>query len=179
LTSQRRICPAKRTRDGRIFYAESPAIRPFERAGRKQEAHGEEAASGALAEIAHDLEMELQRPMNPHVVGLSSHLEVALRHGLGSLSPEAEDAAWGRRDADLLRAFPFDRTRVASETLAYYEIPGDDRSAGYEPPFETFMSARLLLHRHMRLAFKDGASWLVEVPEHKREAIERHVETAS
>ena len=33
------------------------------------------------------------------------------------------------------------------------------------------MGARLLLCRHMRLAFEEGASWLVEALEEERESV--------
>jgi len=34
-----------------------------------------------------------------------------------------------------------------------------------DPPFDTFMSGRLLVCRHMRPAFEEGADWLVETLE--------------
>jgi hypothetical protein len=70
------------------------------------EVHGEEAASGALAEIVHDLDQELQRPMNPYVRSLGPHVERALEYGASSLGEEAANTGGGQRDGDLLRAFP-------------------------------------------------------------------------
>ena len=69
------------------------------------EAHGEEAAVGAFAEIAHDLEQELQKPMSPH-------LERALHLGFRALPGYADTFDYRRADAALLAAFPLDRSRV-------------------------------------------------------------------
>ncbi len=133
------------------------------------EAHGEEAASGALEEIAYDLENELQRPMNGSVRPLSPHLEHALRRGFESLPEEAGD--YERADAALLEAFPLDLKRVCAETLNYAHDPYDHRERIGEPPYDAFMSDRLLLHRHMRLAFEEDADWLVETLEREREVV--------
>ena len=135
------------------------------------EAHGEEAAAGALEEIAYDLEQELQRPMNPEIRSLSPHLEHALGLGFGALAGDADTSGYRRKDAALLTAFPLDRSRVTSETLSYIEDRDGGPGAGYEHPLDTFMHARLLLHRHMRLAFEAEADWLVQVLEREREGV--------
>jgi hypothetical protein len=134
--------------------------------------HGEEAAAGALEEIAFDIEQKLQRPLNPYVRGLSPHIEAALRHGFESLPSEAGDADdYGRTDAALLEAFPLDRDRTNRDSIEYAR----DRSARarglHESPFDAYMGARLLLCRHMRLAFEESAHWLVEMLEAEREAV--------
>ena len=56
------------------------------------EVHGEEAAAGALEEIAYDLEQELGRLSNPYVRPLSPHLIAALRHGDEILGDEGKNA---------------------------------------------------------------------------------------
>jgi hypothetical protein len=61
-----------------------------------------------------------------------------------------------------LRAFPLDRGRVDAESLAYAENPDVHDRGRKDPPFDAFMTDRMLIHRHMRLAFKEGAGWLVE-----------------
>lgn len=135
------------------------------------EAHGEEAAAGALEEIAYDLEQELQRPMNPHVKSLSPHIERALRHGFESLSDEAANAAAGHKDETLLRAFPLDHDRVCSATLHYVRDPENNGMGTHESPCDSYMHDRLLLCRHMRLAFEEDAHWLVETLEREREQV--------
>ncbi len=88
------------------------------------EAHGEEAAGGALEEIAYDLEQELQRSRgNPFYMNPSPHVEDG--HGLGI----------------------------------------------HDPPYDRFVSARLIVCRHMRLAFEEGVDWLVEILEEERESV--------
>lgn len=126
--------------------------------------HGEEVASGALEEIAYDLEQELQRPMNDHVRGLSPHIRAALSYGFGSLPDGWQDHE--RSDEAALKAFPLDRGRVCHETLSYAQDPDD-----LLPPCDTYMLARLLVCRLMRLAFEEEATWLVEVLESERESV--------
>ena len=133
------------------------------------EAHGEEAAAGALEEISYDLEVELQRPMNPHLPNLSPHFEAALRHGFEALGEEIADTDYERRDETLLRAFPLDRERADAETLAYVEEADAHGHGTHHPPYDTFMGARLLVCRLMRLAFEKDADWLVGALEVERE----------
>lgn len=108
--------------------------------------------------------------MNPHVRNLSPHLEAALCYASGSLGAEAANAGWGQRDDTLLRAFPLDRARVDSEILAYAEDPDANGPGYYDPPYDGFLRARMILSRHMRLAFEEGAPWLVEMLEPERES---------
>jgi hypothetical protein len=135
------------------------------------EAHGEEAAAGALEELAHDFEQEIKRPMNPYVRSLSPHIERALNLASLSLGKEARNTTQGGRDGELLRAFPLDRGRTDAATLAYVEDPDNHGRGRQDPPFDAFMAARMLLHRHMRLAFEEGADWLVEALEGEREGV--------
>ena len=129
--------------------------------------HGEEAASGALEEVAYDLEQELQRPMNPHVRRLGAHLNFALRRGLESVAAEAGDHE--RAEAALLEAFPLDHGRVCLETLGFVRDP--DHYLDREFPSDFYLGHRLLLHHHMRLAFEEGADWLVEMLEQERQNV--------
>lgn len=137
------------------------------------EAHGEEAALGAMAEIAFDLEVGLQRPMNPHLPPLSPHLQAALRRGFEATLEGPASVDDRRREEALLAAFPLDRTRVDAETLAYVEDPDANGRGTHEPPLETFLSAELLVCRLMRLAFEERAAWLVEALEVERESAAR------
>ena len=133
------------------------------------ELHGEEAASGALEEIAYDLENELQRPLNGYVRPLSPHLERALRHGFETLPDGANESE--RREEALLEAFPFDRSRADADTLSYAENPDASTHSGRQSPYDSFLGDRLLVCRHMRLAFEEDADWLVEMLEREREVV--------
>ncbi len=135
------------------------------------EVHGEEAASGALEEIAHDLDQELERPMHPHVRSLSPHIERALRLGFRALPGYADAGDYERTDALLLAAFPLDRTRADAETVAYVRDPDANGRGLKDPPYDAFMRGRHLVCRHMRLAFEEGADWLVETLEAEREQV--------
>ena len=57
---------------------------------------------------------------------------------------------------------------MCAETLNHARNPDDHRVRIGQPPYEAFMSDRLLLHRHMRLAFEEDADWLVEMLEAER-----------
>ncbi len=133
------------------------------------EAHGAEAAAGALLEIAYDLENELQRPMNDHVKRLSPHMEAALRRGFEVLPDEAGD--YKTAEPALLEAFPLEQGVVDTATRLYVEKRDPEEPAGYAPPYDDFMDDRLLLCRLMRLAFEAGADWLVETLEPEREKV--------
>jgi hypothetical protein len=152
-----------RCRVGAEFVCERPATMEVYGLAMCVE-HGEEAAAGALSEIAFDLEEELHRPMNKHVRPVSPHLAHALRHGFETV-PEGSDDA--HEEEALLEAFPLERSRADSDILAYVSSPDDER----EPPFDSFMGDRMLIHRHMRLAFEEGADWLVETLEAERAQI--------
>ncbi len=76
-----------------------------------------------------------------------------------------------RNDAVLLAAFPLDRSKACASILAYAEDPDAHGRGTLEPPSEAFMRDRMLLHRHMRLAFEEDAHWLVEMLEAEREKV--------
>lgn len=107
--------------------------------------------------------------MTPEVRRLSPHIERAL--SLGGLALRDCAGDYRRSDEALLEAFPLDRTRVDGETLVYVEDPDAHGRDDYGPPFDNFMQARILVCRHMRLAFEEGADWLVEVLEPERAEI--------
>jgi hypothetical protein len=129
------------------------------------EAHGEEAAMGALEEIYYDLE----RRVSPDTSGLEPHVEHALQLGMESLS----DSDGRKRDEGLRRAYPRDeryRAFVEAETLMYVEdLKAGKREFGYASPYDSHIMDAHLISRHMRLAFEDGATWLVEMLEPFRE----------
>jgi hypothetical protein len=128
------------------------------------EAHGEEAASAAFEEIYYDLEKYIDRAVGDYLGGLSPHMHHSLRLGMTSLP----DSGGKDSDAVLLAAYPLDentRQRVEAETHLFTEEPDD----GHLPPFDTHLGGRLLVCRHMRLAFEEGATWLVEMLEKHRE----------
>lgn len=48
------------------------------------------------------------------------------------------------------------------------EDPDANGRGDFEPPYDMYMTARLLLHRHMRLAYEEDVHWLVEMLEAER-----------
>ena len=138
------------------------------------EEHGEEAASGALEELSHHVEMESRRLLNPYVTPLNPDVKAALTGALDTLTDEVADAGRGewRTPALLECAFPLDRDRADVDTLAYVEDPDSNGRRGYPPPFDNFMEDRMLVCRLMREAFEEkSASWLVEILEVEREKV--------
>jgi hypothetical protein len=133
--------------------------------------HGEECAAGVMEEIAYDLEQELERPINPHLRSLSPHLEAALHRGFGVLPEGEAHADRERADGLLLAAWPLDRGRTDTETLAYVQEPEPMGLRDHDPPYDSFLMDRMLVHRLMRLAFEEDASWLVEALEPEREQV--------
>lgn len=129
------------------------------------EAHGEEAAAGALEEIQHDLDQELPRQINPYIRDLSPHLEAALNLGFGVLENVGRVEASYRT---LVEAFPMGSGTVCKSITAYAEDPNANGRGRMDSPFDAYLRDRLTLHRHMRLAFEEGADWLVETLEQER-----------
>ncbi len=124
------------------------------------EAHGEEAAVGALEEIHEDLDGELRTLTNRGGRRTSPHLSAALERGYGAVEAYDDLAT----DPALLAAFPLRREEACVTVLAHAEDP----DARMPAPYDNFRDDRLLLHRHMRLAFEEGADWLVEMLEQER-----------
>jgi hypothetical protein len=124
------------------------------------EPHGEEAAEGALEELYHDARQDLERPLNSHLQPLNPEAVRALEEAARDL--ERERPALDMY-AVLERAFPLERSRVDGETLAQIECPAEYRD--YELPSDTYLHYRLITCRLMRLAYEDGAQYLVEALE--------------
>ncbi|MDP9477917.1 MAG: hypothetical protein M3R38_19910 [Actinomycetota bacterium] len=57
-----------------------------------------------------------------------------------------------------------------AETVAYVRDPDANGRGITDPPYDHYMMDRHLVCRHMRLAFEEGAHWLVETLEAEREA---------
>ena len=155
----------------KVGHAPPCFVRPCEQAAGMEvyglqmcEAHGEEAASGALEEMHNDLDNELLRPDNGECVRLSPHFVAALHHGMESLPEPDSD----RDDDLLLAAWPLERERADVTMVEYLEDP--DARRGGPGPYDSFLSARYLVCRLMRLAFEKEADWLVEVLEKERES---------
>ena len=75
----------------------------------------------------------------------------------------------------LLAAFPLDRSKACSSSIAYAEDPDGNGRGKQESPYDAFMSDRMLIHRHMRLAFEEDTDWLVEILEAEREKVAAQV----
>lgn len=134
------------------------------------EEHGAEATAGALAELYQDAGDFLGRLDNPHVPTPNAEAERMLRaarRDLDARGREHEDA----EEAALRLAYPTIPERVRTETIAfnYRYGPGNEYGPG-EQPTEVYQDARSLLCKQMRLAYEEGADWLVEVLEHERES---------
>ena len=75
-----------------------------------------------------------------------------------------------RGETSVLAVFPVDRVRACRETLDVVE-----GLEGREAPYDAFAGDRLFVHRLMRLAYEDEASWMVEALEPHREKVAAQV----
>ena len=134
------------------------------------EEHGAEASAGALAELYQDAGDFLERMDNPHAPMPNAEADrelVSARRGIEARGREHEDA----EEAALRRAYPTIPGRVCTETLAFdYRIDPDNPHGPDEEPTAASQDARRLLCKCMRLAYEEGADWLVEVLEYERES---------
>lgn len=129
------------------------------------EEHGAEATAGALSELYQDAADVLERLDSPNLPHPNQEAADAL------------DAAWRRffrlgseheGEAALRRAYPVIPERVDAETTAYdYRVFDPAGPSGQ--PTGAFDDARRLLCKQMRLAYEEGADWLVEILEYERE----------
>lgn len=132
------------------------------------EEHGAEATAGALSELYQDAADAIERLDSPNAPHPNQEAADAL------------DAAWRRffrlesehggeaEEAALRRAYPVIAERVDAETTAYDYHVFDPAGPGGQPT-GAFEDARRLLCKQMRLAYEEGADWLVEILEHERE----------
>ena len=134
------------------------------------EVHGAEATSGALSELYQDAGDTLERLDNPQAPLPNQEAVDALAAAWRMLDRRRDEHREAEEDA-LRRAYPYDPERVCAETVAFdYRMgPGNWYGPGDEPT-SVYEDARRLLCKEMRLAYEEGADWLVEVLEYEREA---------
>ena len=133
------------------------------------EIHGAEAAAGALAELFQDADDVLERLDNPHAPHPNQEAANALEAARRMLERRRDEHE--EDEAALRRAYPVIPEKVCAETVAFdYRFgPGNEYGPG-EQPTEVYQDARRLLCNQMRVAYEEGADWLVEVLEYEREA---------
>lgn len=127
------------------------------------EVHGAEARAGALSELYEDAGDLLSLLDSPYLPTRNAETIHALRAATQDLDLGYRKAD-GEEDEVMRRAYPTIPERVDSATTDH-----DYSDMGFETPHEAFMHARRLVHKLMRLAYVDGADWLVEVLEYQRE----------
>ena len=134
------------------------------------EDHGAEATAGALTELYQDAGDFLERLDNPHAPLSNQEAADALAAAWRMLDRRRDEHEAPEEEA-LKRAYPVISERVCTETVAfdYRYGPGNEYGPG-DTPTEVYQDARRLLCKEMRLAYEEGADWLVEVLEYEREA---------
>jgi len=117
------------------------------------ELHGTEARTGALKELYEDAREFMQRLDNPHVEPPNAAV-LAIVRDTASMLLDAQ-----KKDEDAIRrAYPVIPERVEEDTQDFdYEDP-NPRSG----PVDWNSDLRHLVHKLMRLAFEQRATWLVE-----------------
>jgi hypothetical protein len=133
------------------------------------EEHGVEATAGALAELYQDAGDFLERMHNPYEPLPNAEADRVLQMAWREIDrrrdehDEAEEAA-------LRRAYPVIPERVCYETAAFdYRFDPENPHGPSDQPTEVYQDARRLLCKQMRLAYGEGADWLVEILEYERE----------
>ena len=127
------------------------------------EAHGEQAAASAFEEIYHDLESRWDDSNRTYATNVDHALRLAMK-----TLPSYEDDY----DRKLRAAFPYDekaRKQVLEDTLLYFQLPQEERF-GFAPPYDQHRTDCVVVCRHMRIAFEQRETWLVELLEEHREA---------
>lgn len=130
------------------------------------EEHGAEAPAGALDELYQDAGDFLERLDNPHVPAPNAEAE----RTLGAAMRDLEARGWEHEDAEeaaLMRAYPVIPERVCAATTTAYDYHVFDPGGPSGQPTEVYRDARRLTHKLMRLAYEEGADWLVEVLEYE------------
>ncbi len=133
------------------------------------EIHGAEATAGAIAELFQDAGDVLERLDNPHAPHPNQEAANALEAAQRKL--DRRRGEYEEDEAALRLAYPVIPDRVCYETVAFdYRFgPGNEYGPG-DQPTEVYQDARRLLCHQMRVAYEEGADWLVEVLEYERES---------
>lgn len=134
------------------------------------EVHGDEATAGALVELYGDAADYLERLYNPHAPIPNAEAERVA--GGAWRGPHELEVRYERTEEEALRrAYPTIPEHVCYETVAFdYSWDPENPTSPNDWPAEVYQDARRLLCKEMRLAYEEGADWLVEVLEHEREA---------
>ncbi len=128
--------------------------------------HGENAKLGALLEAYHEAGYFFDRFRNPHTPDLNEIVERELLAAVDRMRSE------GPSDEDyyraLRRAYPNPPEKVRAGVLRWEEDTDHMREV---PPSEYLLDTLMTMHKLLRLAFKDGECWMVEVLELERQSV--------
>jgi hypothetical protein len=129
------------------------------------EAHGLEARLGAAMEAHGDAEDFFERFRSPHTLQPSSlvgrALEVAIDYTTAGC-PDGEDY-----DRALALAYPNPPDDVRTRTLEWMLV----EEPGYQSVEDYLLEDLMLTNKLLRLAYEDGATWMVERLEVERERL--------
>ena len=121
------------------------------------EVHGAEVRAGALVEMYHHASEDVQRLYSAQHVGKMDNRATvwALEEAAAVLEARCREAEL-EEEAALLAAWPFDESRM-DDDLREWEKCGDG-----SPPEVWLERHRLIIHKHIRLAFEEGAEYILE-----------------
>lgn len=128
------------------------------------EAHGEDVRLGVESQEAHEAWMFFERFRQPHVESLGGRIDAEIEAALKRITdnrPSGDDEANA-----LLRAYP-----VATERVKQHVTSDEEDEPGYPTFYDSCQDSIYTLHRVMRIAGQDGATWLVEMLEMEREEV--------
>jgi len=127
--------------------------------------HGEEARLGASLEEHEDAAHFFERFQNPHVPDLNDLIDRELEGARQRLNDEApSDRAYHEA---LVRAYNADAPEDLRERVHEWIL---DEEPGVETVVDYLLRALALLHKLIRIAHNEPATWLVEILEERRQS---------
>lgn len=128
------------------------------------EAHGEDAKLGVASWERHEAWTFFERFRNESVPSIGGRIGVEIAALTSRLLSEPPSGS--EEQAALLRAYP----EATDETRRHVDADDEDEP-GVPPLYDSCQDDIYMLHRLMRIAYEEGATWLVEKLELERESI--------
>lgn len=135
------------------------------------EAHGTDAKLGAASQAAHEVWCFFARFQNETVLGFGEAIDREITAALRRVqenSPTCDELTQA-----MLRAYP----EATEEVRRHIEFDSEDEP-GKPTFYDDAMDSLNTLHECMGIAYRDGATWLLEMLELERESVAAHAAEA-
>jgi hypothetical protein len=134
------------------------------------EVHGEEAKAGALEELYYDASVVFERQNNPHAELANPEALRVLEAGHEELVGASVNACH-EADAAARRAYPFRRDLMDDDFRDFDYAGGEEMAGAYPLPEDWCRYQRIVLHKLMRTAFAEEATYVLDNLEKHREHV--------